>query len=92
VFYLFIGAGHIIKKLIYFSNSIQNVRLHLDIIFIHYTQTDIIQVFIPFHFDDYNRQLMKIPKSESQKLRKLSHVYTKLGIEKQILFDSTLYC
>ena len=75
------GAGHIIRisSKSWFMSVIPFKKWNLYIIFIHYTQTDIFQMFISFNFDDYYWQLMKIPNSVSQKIRILLKTQTKKG-------------
>ncbi len=69
--HLYTGAGHIIRisSKSWFISLIPFKKLNLYNVYIHSTQTDIFPVFISFHFDDYNRQLMKTPNSVSQKIR-----------------------
>ena len=59
------GACHIIRisSKSWFMSVIPFKKWNLYIILIHYTQTDIFQMFISFNFDDYYWQLMKIPNS-----------------------------
>ena len=75
------GAGHIIRisSKSWFMSVIPLKKWNLYIIFIHYTQTDIFQMFISFNFDDYYWQLMKIPNSVSQKIGILLKTNTKKG-------------
>ncbi len=53
---LYTGAGHIIRisSKSLFISLIPFKKLNLYNVYIHSTQTDIFQVFISFHFDDYN--------------------------------------
>ncbi len=68
--YTYTGAGHIIRisSKSWFISLIPFKKWNLYNVYIHSTQTDIIQVFISFNFDDYNWQLMKTPNSVSQKI------------------------
>ena len=70
-FCTYTGAGHIIRisSKSWFISLIPFKKWNLYIILIHYTPTDIFQMFIYFNFDDYNWQLRKIPNSVSQKIR-----------------------
>ncbi len=77
-----VGAGHIIRisSKSWFISLIPFKKWNLYNVYIHSTQTDIFQVFISFHFDDYNWQLMKTPNSVSQKIRILLKTNTKKGV------------
>ncbi len=68
--YIYTGAGHIIRisSKSWFISLIPFKKWNLYNVYIHSTQTDIFQVFISFHFDDYKWQLMKTPNSVSQKI------------------------
>ena len=57
------GAGHIIgiSSKSGFISLIPFKKCKVYIIFIHYTQTDIFQMFISKNVDDYNCRLRKIP-------------------------------
>ena len=69
--YTYTGAGHIIRisSKSLFISVFPFKKWKLYNVYIHSTQTDIFQVFVAFHFYDYNWQLMKTPNSVSQKIR-----------------------
>ncbi len=75
------GAGHIIRisSKSWFISLIPFKKWNLYNVYIHFTQTNIFQVFISFNFDDYRWQLMKITNSVSQKIRILLKTNTKKG-------------
>lgn len=75
----------------WFISAIQFKKWNSYVIQIHYTQTDLFQVFNSFNFDEYGLRLMKTQNSVSQKIKIKLLKTNKKGFFTQICWTTEKY-